>query len=261
MQTSPVILVSELVAGHDEAPSRLSAAWFQVRVAGHRMVRAIADFFAGPARSERVDGREFSFVAGESRTPLWPDRRAAEAGLQRGKVRNLRVAVEALDGTLLRPEGVFSFWAQIGRASKSRGFVHGRMLQQGCMIPAVGGGLCQLSNALYDVALQTGCEIVERHAHSRVVPGSSAEAGRDATVAWNYVDLRFRAPQAVVIRARVTEEQLVVSFCAEPGTPLAARSPKISAIRALNLPVAVSSLKMAQSCGTCSRTDCFRKEN
>ncbi len=98
---------------------------------------------------------------------------------------------------------VFSFWRQVGRASRRRGFVTGRMLKEGCLVPAVGGGLCQLSNALYDAALQSGCEIVERHAHSRVVAGSAAAAGRDATVAWNYVDLRFRtsAPLRMEVQA------------------------------------------------------------
>ena len=49
-----------------------------------------------------------------------------------------------------------------------------------------------MSNALYDAALKAGFEIVERHGHSRVLPGAMAEAGRDATIFWNYVDLRFR---------------------------------------------------------------------
>jgi vancomycin resistance protein YoaR len=65
----------------------------------------------------------------------------------------LRIAAEVLEEILILPGRVFSFWKHIGRASKSRGYVKGRTLQQSCMIPAVGGGFCQLSNALYDVAL------------------------------------------------------------------------------------------------------------
>ena len=75
------------------------------------------------------------------------------------------------------------------------------------MISTVGGGLCQLSNALYETALGAGFEIVERHAHSRVVPGSRAVLGRDATVFWNYVDLRFRSPHAFRIEARMSERR------------------------------------------------------
>jgi vancomycin resistance protein YoaR len=260
MGSSPSIAASH-AAAREAAPPRLSAVLFRVRVAGHQLRRALRDFVEGPAHFDRVEGREYLFVAGESRTALWSDGRAAEAEFQRGKVHNLRIAVQALDGTLLLPGRLFSFWAQIGRASRSRGYVNGRMLQQGCMIPAVGGGLCQLSNALYDAALQTGCEIVERHAHSRVVPGSAAADGRDATVAWNYVDLRFRAPQTLLIRAQVTGQNLIVSFCAVAGTPLSARPRRSSTVHTRNAPVDEKAHETANSCGTCAQTGCFRKEN
>jgi vancomycin resistance protein YoaR len=260
MGGSPSITASHAVV-RQVAPTRLSAALFRIRVAWHQLWRAVQDFADAGVRFDRVEGREYLFVAGESRTAFWSDLRAVEAPLQRGKVHNLRVAAESLDGILLLPGCVFSFWMQIGRASKRRGYLNGRMLHQGCMIPAVGGGLCQLSNALCDLALQTGCEIVERHAHSRVVPGSAAAHGRDARVAWNYVDLRFRAPQRFVIRAQVTGENLVVSFCATAGTPLATRSRHSSEVRVLKTPVSVNSREAANTCGTCARTGCFRKEN
>ncbi len=96
-----------------------------------------------------------------------------------------------------RGNEVFSFWRHVGRPTRGRGFADGRELREGCIVPSVGGGFCQLSNALYAAALDAGCEIVERHAHSRRVPGSMAEAGRDATVFWNYVDLRFRPPDGL----------------------------------------------------------------
>jgi vancomycin resistance protein YoaR len=244
----------------ERVPTRLAAALFRIRVVRQQLRRAVQDFANGPAPFDRVEGREYVFVAGESRTPLWSDVRAAEAEYQRGKVHNLRIAVQALDGTLLLPGRVFSFWVQIGRATKSRGYVNGRMLQQGCMVPAVGGGLCQLSNGLYDVALQTGCEIVERHAHSRAVPGSAAAEGRDATVAWNHVDLRFRAPQRLVIRAHVSQESLVLSFCAAAGTALAARSRMSTGLGNVNRRV-VGRSHPVHSCATCAQTRCFRKEN
>jgi hypothetical protein len=114
--------------------------------------------------------------------------------------------------------------------------------------------LCQLSNALYDAALQSGCEIVERHAHSRIVPGSSAQAGRDATVAWNYIDLRFRARQALLIDARLERDELVVRF---RGTRDATGHKDIggAAPRDAGLPRGV-----ARSCATCADTACHRHE-
>lgn len=128
------------------------------------------------------------------------------------------------------------------------------------MIPSVGGGLCQLSNALYHVALQTGCEFVERHAHSRAVPGSAAAHGRDATVAWNYVDLRFRVPQRLVIRAQVRGENLVVLFSAAAGTRLATRTRNSPVVRIVNRPPMANSHEAANTCGTCTEPGCFRRD-
>jgi vancomycin resistance protein YoaR len=258
---SPSTVAASHAAASETVPTRLSAALFRIRVLRHQLRRAIQDFTDGPAEFDRVEGAGYLFVAGESRTALWSDERATEAVLQRGKVHNLRIAAESLDRTLLLPGRVFSFWRQIGRASKSRGYVRGRMLQQGCMIAAVGGGLCQLSNALCDVALQTGCEIMERHAHSRVVPGSAAAHGRDATVAWNYIDLRFRAPQRLLIRAQAAGQSLVVSFCAAAGTPLAARMRNSPVVKIVSNPASANTHQAANTCGTCAQTGCFRKES
>jgi len=205
-----------------QVPSRWSAAVFAGKAALLQLRRGVQDL-GGRQRRLARDGRPSSADAvASSRTPLWSDTRPAELGHQLGKVHNLQRAVRMLDGTVIPAGETFSFWRQVGRASRARGFVGGRMLQQGCMVPAIGGGLCQLSNALYDAALQAGCVIVERHAHSRVVPGSAAMNGRDATVAWNYVDLRFRPVQALQLSVRLTADELVVRLLGVAGARPAA---------------------------------------
>ena len=136
-----------------------------------------------------------------------------------GKVQNLRVAIDGFDGIEVAAGKVLSFWRQVGRPLRRRGYVAGRELREGCMIATIGGGLCQLSNALYEVAVDAGLEVVERHAHTRVVPGSRAAAGRDATVFWNYIDLRVRADRAFRIEARLTADELGLIVRSEPSTP------------------------------------------
>src|SRR5205814_4627950 len=98
-----------------------------------------------------------------------------EHALTAGKIHNLRLALRAIDGVEVKPGEVFSFWKQVGRTTRRRGFVEGRELREGCLVRSVGGGLCQLSNGLYEAALDAGLEIIERHAHSRIVPGRSEE--------------------------------------------------------------------------------------
>jgi glycosyltransferase involved in cell wall biosynthesis len=188
-------------------------------------------------------------VIAESKTALWTEAAPAEQFLQAGKIQNLRIAVKNLHGIEIPAGAVFSFWKHLGRANRARGYVEGRELREGCIIPNVGGGLCQISNALYDAALQSNFEIVERYAHSQVIAGSAAEEGRDATVFWNYVDLRFRAPFAYRIEATLDAENLTVKFkSAREKTKQLFTITKMRAMDGAH----------PNSCASCGVDDCFR---
>ncbi len=190
-------------------------------------------------------------ILGESKTPLWTEKEPGEQFLQAGKIQNLRIAIQALNGLQIPANEVFSFWQYVGKTTRRKGFVNGRELREGCIIPNVGGGLCQLSNALYDAALKADFEIIERHAHTQVVAGSLAEQGRDATVFWNYVDLRFKSPTAFFIYAELDAENLTVRFLGEKQD--IKKLINISRIKEQNLKPAEIG-----SCATCGVNDCFR---
>src|ERR1700736_6021714 len=181
------------------SPTVLSAMRFRGKAAVLQIARSARDLRSGVKRYPRGDAGSGGVLLAESIGSLWGGggSNPHERALTLGKVQNLRVAVRRLDGVVVPGGAVFSFWKHVGRATRRAGFVRGRELREGCVVPSVGGGLCQLSNALYDAALRAGFEIVERHAHTAVVPGSLAAVGRDATVFWNYVDLQFRAPYAL----------------------------------------------------------------
>jgi hypothetical protein len=185
----------------------------------------------------------------ESKTPLWTESAPAEQFLLAGKVHNLRLAVERLNGLEIPAGSTFSFWKHLGRANSLKGYVVGRELREGCVVPNVGGGLCQISNALYDAALQANFEIVERHAHTQVIAGSLAERGRDATVFWNYVDLRFKAPNAFRIEAKLGKDHLRVTFKGEKQE--SKNLFQISKRGVLHSP-------QPNSCATCGVESCFR---
>jgi len=230
-------------------PTRSSQALFEAKATVLRARRGLREFGRAPSRLTRTADRgAFGAVVARSASPLWADPNLSEQAMQLGKVQNLRRAAAALDGLVLGPAQVFSFWRQVGRATRGRGFAPGRMLREGCMMPAIGGGLCQLSNALYDVALSAGCCIVERHAHSFRVPGSAAQAGRDATVAWNYVDLRFSSERELMLSVRLSRRELSVS--------LLTREYESQAPGVRPAPTAPAQLAEVESCDACDETDC-----
>ncbi len=186
-----------------------------------------------------------------SQTALWVGASDGEWSLQAGKIHNLRRAIRAINGIEIPAGEIFSFWSQVGQPTVWRGFAVGRELREGCIIPTVGGGLCQLSNALYDAALQSGLEIVERYAHSQVIPGSLAEIDRDATVFWNYIDLKFRASGDLRIEARMDDRNLIVEF--------KTLSPQTAPTAAPSLP-SPSAAPTPHNCLSCGVTSCFRSQ-
>lgn len=232
-------------------PSISDAVIFRVKALLLQLSRGWQDFLVYRthrySRSDVLSDRE---IIAESATKLWTHAADAELALQAGKVHNLRIALRQINGVEIPANGTFSFWAQVGRASKWKGYVAGRELREGCLIPSIGGGLCQLSNALYDAALSAGFDIIERHAHTQVIPGSLAEAGRDATVFWNYVDLRFRSKEAFRIEAFMTHDHLTVRLRGyKNGLPSA---PSIQARHSL------PSLSGPNTCAGCGVHTCFR---
>jgi vancomycin resistance protein VanW len=133
--------------------------------------------------------------------------------LQERKVINLAKAVARLDGVVIPPGRVFSFWRAVGKPSRRRGFVDGMLLADGRVVEGLGGGLCQLSNFLFWLLQHAPVETVERHHHSvdafpdsgRVLP-----FGSGATVLYNFVDLRLRntGPTPLQLRLWLTDSHL-----------------------------------------------------
>lgn len=237
---------------HDK-PSFSSAVIFRAKATLLQMNRAARNTLRDEVnRFCRSDRPSDEAIIGQSETPLWTGDGDHEKYLLAGKVHNLRLALRRLNGVDIPAGGIFSFWAQVGPPSRLKGYVTGRELREGCIIPSIGGGLCQLSNALYDAALSAGFEIVERHAHTQVVPGSLAEVGRDATVFWNYVDLRFKSSWPFRIEAMMDANLLTVRFRSNAHLtrqPVQYSEKKIMIAAASTAP---------QSCVTCDVHDCFR---
>lgn len=98
---------------------------------------------------------------------------------------NLRTALNYIDGAIVQPGEVFSYFNYAGPYNK-RGYVF--------YYEFVGNGVCQIATTVYNAALLGGLEIVKRYPHK--AKSVYVDGGLDATVAsyasgWN-VDFQFR---------------------------------------------------------------------
>jgi hypothetical protein len=194
-------------------------------------------------------------VLAQRHTPLWSDGRPDEFPLIAGKVHNLRVARAAFHAIEIPAGEIFSFWKQLGRPSARRGFVEGREVREGCVVPTLAGGICQLSNALATVAHQAGLELVERHAHSARIEAATDNdhtSAIDATVFWNYIDLKLRAPFAWRLEVEITADELIVSIraAAKPARKTIPLAPARG--------IVPTTAPVARGCLTCDQHQCFR---
>lgn len=134
------------------------------------------------------------------------------AGRTDAQRHNAELALQRLNGAVVRPGEVFSFNRRVGTFSRDAGYERAPVSFNGDLIKDWGGGVCQTSTVLYNAALTAGLEIVERH-HHRYCP-SYIPAGRDAAVAFPGVDLRFRNGLESPIRivTRTEANVMIVEF-------------------------------------------------
>jgi len=103
---------------------------------------------------------------------------------------NIRVAAGALDGLTVPPGQEFSFNKVVGPRSSEAGYKNARIIFNNQFVVGPGGGVCQVSTTLYNAVLLANLEIITRTSHS--LPVNYVPLGRDATVAYEAIDLRFR---------------------------------------------------------------------
>ena len=162
-----------------------------------RTWRNVSDRISGDAFATERDAESLTFLISSVNSPL--DRRlpCIDPQLFNNKRVNLRLAIEHLDGILIHPGETFSFWRLVGPPSRGRGYLDGLTIAGGSPGRGVGGGLCQLSNALFWLSLHSDLTVIERHRHSfDLFPdnGRTVPFGTGATVVYNYKDLRLLNP-------------------------------------------------------------------
>ncbi|MBB6632546.1 VanW family protein [Cohnella thailandensis] len=130
-----------------------------------------------------------------------------------GRSHNVTAAAMALDGTLLLPGDEFSYGDIVAKAEKEYGYKEAPVIQNGKLVPGIGGGICQVSSTLYNAIIRVdGIDITERRNHS--IPVSYLPLGLDATFADGYIDFRFKntTGKQLLIRTVVKDKVLTVKL-------------------------------------------------
>jgi vancomycin resistance protein YoaR len=105
------------------------------------------------------------------------------------RIQNLQLAVKLLDGTLVAPGGTFSLNEAVGPRTLERGFRVAPVIIGNEYEEEVGGGTSQVATTVFNAAWEAGVKVLERNPHSLYI--SRYQLGRDATVYWPSLDVKF----------------------------------------------------------------------
>ena len=129
------------------------------------------------SKLEKINGRLSTFSSDYS-------------GSSEGRANNIAVATKVVNGTVLMPGEVYSYATETEKVRsqyKNASIFIGNESSEG-----LGGGICQVSTALYRALMRANIRSVERHNHSMTV--YYAPLSLDATMAWGGVDYKFKNP-------------------------------------------------------------------
>lgn len=129
------------------------------------------------------------------------------------RTQNIGQAAAYLNGTLLRPGDEFSMNNTIKERTEANGYTSGWIIgKDGVFMYEPGGGVSTATTATFNAAWFAGLKFKEWRAHSIFI--SRYPAGREATVSWGSLDMRFvnNYDTAIFITTKMTSTSISVYF-------------------------------------------------
>ncbi|MFC5156085.1 VanW family protein [Streptomyces amakusaensis] len=128
------------------------------------------------------------------------------------RTKNIGRAVELINGSVVMPDETWSFNRTVGERTKENGFVDGTIILNDQYAKAAGGGVSAVATTVFNAVFFAGVKPVEYGAHSFYI--ERYPEGREATVAWGSLDLRFTndSGNAIYILAESTDSSVTITF-------------------------------------------------
>jgi vancomycin resistance protein YoaR len=103
---------------------------------------------------------------------------------------NIGRAAALINGTLLKPGDIFSLNHVVGERTTANGFTKGFVIKGGRFRKELGGGVSQSATTTYNAMFFAGLKDIFHKPHGLFI--DRYPAGREATVAWPALDLKFQ---------------------------------------------------------------------
>lgn len=131
-------------------------------------------------------------------------------GSSEGRLTNIRISCEKLNGTVVSNGETFSFCETVGPSTAEEGYKEAPVIVNGEKVQGLGGGNCQISSTLYNAVLSVpNLTVVERHEHGREV--HYVPEGKDAAVSYGSVDFKFKNETGNDIKLYFSTDNITLS--------------------------------------------------
>lgn len=157
--------------------------------------RHIQDFVSKEKFANTKQPEKLTNVVSSYSSELIKQGKDIDPVLQHNKAQNIRLASVRLNGIIIRPGEVFSFWKTVGKTTRRKGYCKGRVISGDKLMPGLGGGLCNLGNTIHLLIQHSPLTVVEFHEHSDALApdhGNRIPFSSGTSVSYNYIDFRFR---------------------------------------------------------------------
>lgn len=160
-----------------------------------RDIRDIISVMRGTRFAEKRTAEEMPVIIKGHFSVIARKLAGVDTKLQLNKETNLKIAAKRINGIIIRPGEVFSFWRLVGKPTAKKGYLEGLTISRGRLGRACGGGLCQLANLIHWLILNSPLEVTELHHHSDALfPDERRRVpfGTGTSVFYKNVDYRFK---------------------------------------------------------------------
>ena len=168
---------------------------YRISLAKEILRRNLKDLFSGQKIARERSGETLPVIVKSHSSILLRKLHGVDIRLQESKVTNIMLACSKINGLIIHPGEVFSFWKMIGNPTKRAGYKEGLVISKNNLSKGYGGGLCQLANMIHWLVLNSPLTVTELHHHSDALfPDDRRRVpfGTGTSVAFNSVDYRFK---------------------------------------------------------------------
>ncbi|MBR4672607.1 MAG: VanW family protein [Bacilli bacterium] len=174
----------------------LNPTCYKISLKKERFKRRLKNTFSHQKIAKEKSDKELKYIIKGHFSIIVRKLYGVDIELQKNKVTNIELACKKINGLIIHPNEVFSFWTTIGSPTKRKGYKEGLVIRKNKVLDkSYGGGLCQMANMIHYLVLNSPLEVVELHHHTDALfPDERRRVpfGTGTSVMYNYVDYRFK---------------------------------------------------------------------